>query len=271
MEKSLVNVPVKKIRFEKQVRESLDEARVQQMAQTASVVGIVQPPILRRDADFFVPIEGHYRVAAAILLGWETIRAIIDGEQLDANGVLIRQLITNTMRTGLKPSESAKGIEQLILATGSTAGEVAKQIGLSDAKVSDLRKLTTLSAEIIELVDAGKIPVSAAAELARREPAERAELARQLAEGKLTRDGLAGARRAAKRDTKPGKTQSSRVTAFLEGGRSITVSGDNLTLETFIEAIESLLTKARRARPQGIGLSTFIKMLKDQQAGGNAG
>lgn len=265
------HLPIDECIDEPQVRDNLDPVRVEQMSQSFKTVGQLQPIIARHLRDRFTLVDGHYRLAAARFLGWETIAAILEGQELSGYDVVIRQLIANCQRNDLKPAEIAKGIERIIEETGWTAGQVATHLGFSGAKVSDLRKLLKLPAEIIEQVNAGKIPVSAAAELTRRDPAEHAELARQFAEGKLTRDGLAGARRAAKRSTKQSKAQASRVTAILEGGRSVTVSGDNLTLESFIEAIESLLTKARRARPQGIGLSTFIKMLKDQQTGGNAG
>lgn len=260
-------LPIDRFICEPQVREQLDPMRVEQMAQSFTTVGQLQPIRARRNGHGFTPVDGHYRLAAGTRLGWKTIAAIVEQQELDEKGILIRSLIANCQRTDLKPTEIARGIERLIDATGATAGEIAAQLGFSDAKVSDLRKLLTLSPDIIEMVDAGKIPVSAAAELARRDPAEHAELAKQLADRTLTRDGLAGARRAAKRPAKSGDAQKSRVTAVLDGGRLVTISGDDLDLEGFIQTIELLLSKARRARPQGIGLGTFIKMLKDQSQG----
>lgn len=260
-------LPIDKFIDEPQIRENLDPSRVEQMAQSFKTVGQLLPIRARRNGDGFTPVDGHYRLAAGRFLGWETIAAIIEGQELNYGDVLIRQLIANCQRADLTPLETARAIERLIQATGMTAGEIAAQLGFSDAKVSDLRKLLKLPPAIIEQVTAGRIPVGVAVEVARRDPAEWAELAKQFADGKLTRDGLAGVRRSAKRASEQGKSQRSRVTAFLDGGRSITVTGDDLTLESFIEAIELLLGKARRARPQGIGLATFIKMLKDQSQG----
>jgi hypothetical protein len=125
--------------------------------------------------------------------------------------------------------------------------------------------LLELPAEIIKQVEAGKIPPSGAYELARVTDAkQQAVMAAQMAAGQLTRDGAAGARKAAKRSDKPGESQPSRVTAILGESRSITVACAGLTLERFISLVEELLAKARRERSRGTELGTFISLLRDQ-------
>jgi hypothetical protein len=44
----------------------------------------------------------------------------------------------------------------------------------------------------------------------------------------------------------------------------VTVAGQALTLEGFIEALEELLSRARPARTKGLALATFLKVLSDQ-------
>jgi hypothetical protein len=44
------------------------------------------------------------------------------------------------------------------------------------------------------------------------------------------------------------------------------VLGQSLTLESVIGIIESLLSKARRARTQGWTLPTFLKVLRETKA-----
>jgi hypothetical protein len=71
------------------------------------------------------------------------------------------------------------------------ASQAAKELGFSAATVTRLLALLALPNSIVEQVQAGRIPASAAYELARIEdPARQAELAGQLAQGQLTRDGL---------------------------------------------------------------------------------
>jgi hypothetical protein len=55
-----------------------------------------------------------------------------------------------------------------------------------------------------------------------------------------------------------------RVTAVLPGGRSVTLTCENPNLEQFIRTLEELAAKARKVRPRGIELSTFVRMLRDE-------
>jgi integrase len=95
---------------------------------------------------------------------------------------------------------------------------------------------------------------------------EKSEIAGQAVGGRITRDALSGSLKARRNGNgaQSDATSPARVTALLGAGRSITLSGPGLTLETLITWIEELLAKARKVRPQGLELQTFIKMLKDQ-------
>jgi hypothetical protein len=42
------------------------------------------------------------------------------------------------------------------------------------------------------------------------------------------------------------------------------VSSEGLTLERFIEVLEELIAKARKIRPRGIELTTFLRILKEE-------
>jgi hypothetical protein len=71
----------------------------------------------------------------------------------------------------------------------------------------------------------------------------------------------------ASRKAEPGTKTSSRVTAKLGVNRAVTVLGESLCLESFIEILEELLGRARKVRSQGVELATFAKMLADQAKG----
>ncbi len=115
-------------------------------------------------------------------------------------------------------------------------------------------------------VESEAIRLGAGYDLSRVEDAaEQTALAERLISGAMTRDGLSGLLRSRKRgNTKVSQAPLVRVTALLGRGRSVTTAAAGLTLDAYIEMLEELLAKARKVRPQGLELGTFIKMLRDQ-------
>lgn len=256
---------------EPQLRQGLDPKRIELMAQSIAAVGQLQPIRARPNGDKLTPVDGHYRLAAMMKAGRKTIATIIEQKELTKADILERSLVANCQREDFNPIEVATGIEELLAATSYTAGQVAERLGFSDAKVSSLRKLLKLPPAIIAEVRSGKIAASAACELARvPDPRRQAELAESVASGGMTRDGLTGARKSAKRKAAAAARSLSRATAVLGPQRSVSVSAADLTLERFIELIEELLSKARRVRSKGLELNTFLKMLADQSRRGQA-
>jgi transcriptional regulator with XRE-family HTH domain len=202
---------------------------------------------------------------ATKMAGHTTIPARVIEKELDPGDVVIQQLIENRHKD-LTPMEWSRGIAKAMKAKGMTASQVAVELGLSDTWISNALGRLKLPKWIQDMVEDGRIGGSAASQLARIEDAQQqAELARQHAEGKLTRDGLCGAVKAPRKvGVKQGQPGATRVTAVLGPGRSVTVSSAELDLETFIQSLEELIAKARKVRPRGIGLGTFIKILRDE-------
>ncbi len=259
-------VAIDRFDSDQRVRNELNQTLVEQIAQSFPTVGQLQPVRARWDGGRLKMVDGHHRLAAARLAGRESLATIIEGKELCDGEVMQRQLIINCLREDLSALEKARGIRGLMEVTAWNANQAAAALGFSNATVTRLLKLLVLPEAIVAQVKSGKIPPSAAYELAFIEDAaKQAEMAQQLADGKLTRDALAGARKAAARPSS-GKAagQASRVTAVLGDGRAVSVSGSELTLDRFIEQIEEVLSKARRVRTQGVELGTFIKMLRDQ-------
>jgi ParB family chromosome partitioning protein len=263
-DKIIRDVPIKDLRVGRNIRE-LDQQRVKQYAESIKQIGQVEPSHARYVDGKWEVTEGFHRLAGCELAGKDTFAVIVDAGNASDSEVLRLQLISNCLRENLSPLQTARGIQEYMEVTGCNASQAAADLAFSISKVSELRKLLTLQQDIIDQVEAGTISLSGACELGRVEDAgRRAELAQRMAEGRLTRDGLAGTRKAAKRGNKQGDSTATRVTAILSEGRSITVAGEGLTLDRFIGLIEELLAKARRERSRGTELSTFISLLRDQ-------
>ncbi|HEV8067006.1 MAG TPA: ParB/RepB/Spo0J family partition protein [Planctomycetaceae bacterium] len=250
---------------ERQVRDHIEEASIRELASGLKEVGQLQPIRVRKAGDKYVVLDGERRFcAAASYAGFQTIAAIVETQELDEGQIIHRQLIANCHEE-LKPMEKARAIARLMEVTGWSASEAGKRLGMSNANVSRLLALLSLPAPIQKQVEDGVIPSSAAAELARvDDPAKQAELAQRIAGGRLTRDGLSGERKAARNGSNRTKRAASRATAVLDPKRSVTVSSEGLDLESFLQILEELVAKVRKIRPRGIGLSTFLRILKEE-------
>ena len=259
-------LPIDKIKAEPQVRETFSEETIRGLAASMTGLDQLDPIRVRKNGDWFVIVDGERRYRAAKLAGRPTIAAIVETKEIGEAESLHRQLVANCQREDLTPLEKARGIAKLMKLAGWSSTQVAARLGLSNASVTRLLTLLTLPQQIQDRVASGEIAASGAYELSRiDDPAKQAEFAQRMAEGRLTRDGLSGARKAAKRAATTERAgASARATALLGKGRSVTVSCTDMNLERFLETLEDLVAKARKVRPRGIELPTFLKMLRDE-------
>jgi ParB/RepB/Spo0J family partition protein len=261
-------IALDKFTCEPQVRLKLNIKMVEQIAASFTSIGQLQPIRARWDDGRLVVVDGHHRLAAGKLAGWQTMASIIEAKPLGAGEIIQRQLVANCLREALLPSETGRAISLLMQQTGWTAAETADHLGFSTPKVCKLLAILTLPPEMIAQIDAGQIPVSAGYELTKvPEASDQRLLADKIIKGELTRDGVRSAGNATVNAAKANSGQATRVTAMLGADRSVIVSGPALSLDTLIAWLEELLVKARKARPQGLELGTFIRTLKDQARG----
>jgi ParB family chromosome partitioning protein len=244
---SIREIPLDDIVCGPQVRSEFGDESLAGLAQSLAETGLQQPVRLRRVGDKFTPVVGERRIRAAKLAGWKTIPAIVDEKELGEAELLAIQLSENLQREDLRPVEKARAIARLMQASGCTAAEVAANLGLSPASVSKLRPLLLLPEAMQELIDAGKIPASTGYEIAKEpNPTLRAQLAREAADGNLTRN-QAATRSSKRRAREPRRKRpvAGRVAIALGGGRTVRVSGPGLTVALLVELIEDLLTRVR--------------------------
>jgi ParB family chromosome partitioning protein len=257
-------LPVDKIECDPQVRKQVTDESVRGIARSMQEVGLQQPIRVRRDGARYVVVVGERRLRAARLIKLAEIAAIVEQKPLDDGATLQRQLIAALQRDDLSACEKARGIQRLLEVTKRPLAEVAGMLGLSSGTASKLLALNSLPENIRQGVEDGQIPASAAYEISRvSEPEKQAALACRVAEGHLTRDEVVGAVRSELNgNAERTPVALKRVTAPLGNGLSVTVSGEELTLEVVIEALQDYLGRARKARTQGLELKPFIRSLK---------
>lgn len=270
----LVQAPRASLVLPKQPRTTFDEGGLQSLADSIDRNGLQHPPTgYELDGRYHVT-SGERRVRALTLLGHDTIPIyLVDPPENDAE-LITSQLICNLQRVDLNPIDRANGIRELMESAGTTADATAKLLGISASGVSRSLKLLTLPVPLQEHVASGTIPPDVGYKLACiADDTEQARLAEEVLGNRLTRDALTRKLKRVRRQQEA--TRGTRVTAAIGSGQTITFVGGDLTLDTVTDWLEQLLTKARKAKAQGLTLQTFVSALRDQakaagKSGGNA-
>lgn len=268
--KAIQLVPLDRIEVRSNVRERLVESEQVALAGNIAENGVVSPCTGYEDGPKIVPVIGHRRIDAATRAGLDRVPMIVLDHVPTPAEILILQLSENCMRSDLKVSEKARAIEDLMQKSDWSAAHVSQTLRLgSEATISRLLTLLVLPKTVLDLVDAGRIPISSAASIASVPNAdERQRLIDEVLAGRLPRDRLVKRVKSLRsnhhRSSQPRRAKRparERFTVRLGPGRSLIVSGPNLTLTSLTEWLQSLLKRIGRLEPQDMALADAAKAL----------
>ncbi len=171
-----------------QPRTRMDDASLDELAQSVREHGIMQPVLVRPvEGGRFEIIAGERRWRAAQRAGLREVPALIKAVP-DASALAIG-LIENIQREDLNPLEQANGLARLIDEFGLTHDAVAKAIGRSRSAVTNLLRLRELAKPVQEYVMAGRLDMGhARALLGLAAGAQTAAAARVVAQGLSVRE-----------------------------------------------------------------------------------
>lgn len=190
-----------------QPRTRMDDASLDELAQSIKEHGIMQPVLVRPvDDGRFEILAGERRWRAAQRAGLKEVPALVKSVP-DASALAIG-LIENIQREDLNPLEQANGLARLIDEFGLTHDAVAKAIGRSRSAVTNLLRLRDLAKPVQEYLLAGKLDMGhARALLGLAAGAQTAAAARVVAQGLSVRD----TERLVHHLAHPGKTRMKRA------------------------------------------------------------
>jgi ParB family chromosome partitioning protein len=136
-----------------QPRRSFDPARLQELADSIRVHGVVQPVVVTAAPGGWRLVVGERRVRAARLAGLNTVPAVVremaDQERLEV------ALIENLQREDLNPVEEARAYSYLLREHGLTHEQLAGRLGRSRPAISNALRLLALPEEILADLEAG--------------------------------------------------------------------------------------------------------------------
>ncbi|MBQ8027507.1 MAG: ParB/RepB/Spo0J family partition protein [Clostridia bacterium] len=153
----LLTLPISKVEPRReQPREYFDEQALQDLADSISQYGLIQPVVARKlDNGYYQIIAGERRWRASRLAGLSEIPVRVI--EADDRRTAELALVENLQREDLNPIEEAKGYKTLIEEYGLTQEETAKSVGRSRPAVTNALRLLSLSANVMEMVEKGEL------------------------------------------------------------------------------------------------------------------
>jgi ParB/RepB/Spo0J family partition protein len=140
-----------------QPRKTIDDGKLQELAESIKEVGVLQPiTVSRNEDDTYNIVMGERRWRAAQIAGMERIPALVV-ERLASNQKLPRQIIENIHREDLNDIDRAQALDTLKVYLGTPWSQVAQHVGLSEGRVHQLRRLKQLSFFIQDEIKAGRM------------------------------------------------------------------------------------------------------------------
>ena len=139
------SIPLEQIEpGEQQPRENFDEEKLEQLAQSIRVNGLIQPIMVRNGGDRYRIIAGERRWKAAYKAGLTEIPAFV--RTVEQAQLLELALIENIQREDLNPIEIAIAFERLSSQHGLSHEQIAERTGKQRSTVTNFIRLLNLGA-----------------------------------------------------------------------------------------------------------------------------
>ena len=139
-----------------QPRKDFDEELLQELSESISVHGLIQPLTVREtDTGYFQIIAGERRWRACRMAGLSEVPVVI--MEADDCKVMELALIENLQRSDLTCVEEALGYQTLVEDFGLTQEECAAQVGKSRSAVANAMRLLNLPEKVLLMLREGKL------------------------------------------------------------------------------------------------------------------
>ncbi|MCK5598972.1 ParB/RepB/Spo0J family partition protein [bacterium] len=138
-----------------QPRKHFSEEKIISLADTIKKEGVISPLIVIKKDNTYLIVAGERRYRASKIAGLNELPCIV--RDLHSDDILTISLIENIQREDLNPIEEAMGVKDILSKTGFTHEKVAKILGKSRTYVTNLLRLLTLPAVIIDLIANNKL------------------------------------------------------------------------------------------------------------------
>jgi len=168
-----------------QPRKRFNEDKLQELADSIKVHGIIQPLVVQKEKDSYIIIAGERRWRAARLAGVKEVPVVIrDFTEQELYEVA---LIENIQRQDLDPIEEANAYSNLIKEHHLTQDEVAERVSKSRVAITNSLRLLKLDQRVQQMViDELLTGGHARALISIEDPEEQYNLANRIFDEKLS-------------------------------------------------------------------------------------
>jgi ParB family chromosome partitioning protein len=145
-----------------QPRQRYDDTKLEELAQSIRVTGVIQPIVVQRKAGEqgvrYQIIAGERRWRAAQRAGLHRVPVVVkDIAEDDRRAPLEMALVENIQREDLNPIEEARAYQRLVDQFSLRQEEIAAQVGKDRATVANVLRLLKLPPEVQGNVAAGEL------------------------------------------------------------------------------------------------------------------
>jgi len=165
----LLLIPIEKIfRDENQPRKEFDKEKIEELAQSISKNGLIQPLILTKNVnETYTLVAGERRWRAAQIANLKILPSLLLPSDLDKDEI---SLIENIQRENLKVTEEAQAYQKLIDKNNYTHDELSKIVGKSRSHITNLLRILNLHEYFSDLLNKGTISMGHARALVGKKP-----------------------------------------------------------------------------------------------------
>ena len=181
-----LSLPISQVEsYSGQPRNHFDEESLQELADSITEHGIIQPLTVRKlSSGYYQIIAGERRWRAARLAGLQEVPVIV--MEADDRKAAELAMIENLQREDLNPMEEAAGFQSLIETYHMTQEEAAQRVGKSRSAVTNALRLLGLSPSVRKLVEENKLTAGHARALVPLSPSLQESAANAIIAGGLS-------------------------------------------------------------------------------------
>ena len=181
-----LSLPISQVEsYSGQPRKHFDEESLQELADSITEHGIIQPLTVRKlSSGYYQIIAGERRWRAARLAGLQEVPVIV--MEADDRKAAELAMIENLQREDLNPLEEAAGFQSLIETYHMTQEEAAQRVGKSRSAVTNALRLLGLSPSVRKLVEENKLTAGHARALVPLSPSLQESAANAIIAGGLS-------------------------------------------------------------------------------------